>query len=234
MSHSILPSHRRQRAVAAARHPFPTPAVAALLLAALLILLSALPAPALELAGKVTRIQGEATVQRGQAPVPLAVDDAVFVGDALSTGVEARLELEMNDGTLLTLSDNTHFSITEMDYAPGTDGGHALLNLASGAFRAVTGRLTDTVNPDFTVNTPLASIGIRGTDFWGGFLSADALDVFLIDGHNVVVRNERGTTVLAKAGEGTTVGAMDEAPGPVKVWPQDKVDRAVATVMFND
>jgi len=191
-------------------------------------------APEPVLAGKVTRLQGKAFVQRGQVPEPLALDDAVFLGDALSTGPEARLELELADGTVITLSDGTFFSITEFDYNPGTDGGRALLNLAGGAFRAVTGRLTQTVAPDFTVQTPLASIGIRGTDFWGGFLSAEALDVLFISGeHNVRIANERGTTLLRQPGEGTTV-SPDQAPSGVKVWPQEKVDRALGTISFNE
>ncbi|WP_461210354.1 FecR family protein [Desulfocurvus sp. DL9XJH121] len=191
-------------------------------------------APEPILAGKVTRLQGQAFALRGRDRLPLFEDDSVFVGDALSTGIETRLELELKDGTMLTLSDDTGFRIDALEHTPGAFGGRALLDLAKGAFRAVTGRITQTENPDFTVRTPLAEIGIRGTDFWGGFLAPDALDVFLLSGGDVAVRNARGVTVLAEPGQGTTVSSADEAPGQVKVWPQDKVDRAMATVAFND
>ena len=53
--------------------------------------------------------------------------------------------------------------------------------------------------------------------------------MFLIDGE-VTVTNAAGEQILDTPGEGTNISTPDAAPGPVTIWPQDKVDRALATV----
>lgn len=183
-------------------------------------------------AGKVARIQGAAYVLRSGAPTHLAVGDSVFSGDALETKAESRLELAMIDGTILTLGSDTHMDLTAYVWMPEAETGLGALRLGKGAFRAVTGALTRVVTPAFTVDTPLAAIGIRGTDFWGGFLKENALDVLFVAGNKrIAITNAMGTTVLEAPGEGLTVQS-GLAPGPVKIWPEAKRKRAFDTVGF--
>lgn len=204
---------------------------------AAVLLLFLLPFPALAgqpEAGKVTRIQGPATATRGAAVTDLTRGAPVYSGDALATGPDGRLELTMADGTTLTLGGGTEFSLEGYLWNEEAGTGAALLKLSKGAFRSVTGALTAVENPMYQVQTALATIGIRGTDFWGGYLSADALDVLLVSGeHKVVVTNARGTTVLDKPGQGVTVPG-GAAPLPPKVWPQAKVQKAFGTVTFKE
>lgn len=202
-------------------------------IALLCAVLATHPALAQDFAGQVTRIQGLAVAssEGGQRTLTLAAP--VFAGESIRTAPKARLELTLTDGGVLTLSEATEFRIDEFVYSPGSDGGRALFHLAVGAFRSVTGRLTQVVAPDFTVQTPLAAIGIRGTDFWGGFFQADTLDVFLVSGKNVRIENAAGLTTLTEAGQGTTVPVPGQPPSPPKFWPQAKVQRALATVTFD-
>jgi len=81
------------------------------------------------------------------------------------------------------------------------------------------------------VTTPVATVGIRGTEFWGGPIDDQILGVFLIDGA-VTVTNALGEQVLDTPGQGTNISTPDAAPGAVTIWPADKVARAVATVTF--
>jgi hypothetical protein len=81
------------------------------------------------------------------------------------------------------------------------------------------------------VTTPFATVGIRGTEFWGGPIDDQALGVFLIDGI-VSVSNAAGQQILNRPGQGTNIATPGMAPGPVTFWPQDKVNRAIATVTF--
>lgn len=73
-------------------------------------------------------------------------------------------------------------------------------------------------------------IGIRGTDFWGGLsLTPDALEVVMLEGKGVYVRNASGRTELQEAGSGTTVTAGNAPTAPAS-WPAEKVQRAVQTI----
>ena len=192
-------------------------------------------AMAMEPAGLVTRVQGEAVaVAPGSgASRALAPDSALYSGDRLETGPGARLEARFVDGTVLTLSEETTLTVDTYVYDKGLDVGGALLDLTKGAFRAVTGDIAKSPDPWFQVKTPLAAIGIRGTDFWGGWLGADGFGVLMISGDKkVVVSNPAGSVELGP-GQGTTVDAPGAAPTPVKTWPAGKVARAVATVTFD-
>lgn len=55
--------------------------------------------------------------------------------------------------------------------------------------------------------------------------------MFLIEGA-VSVSNAGGEQILSGPGQGTNIATPGAAPGPVTFWPQDKIDRAVATVTF--
>jgi hypothetical protein len=46
------------------------------------------------------------------------------------------------------------------------------------------------------------------------------------------VSNAGGTATLDRPGEGVNIDAPDATPGAVILWPQDKVERAAATVAF--
>ncbi len=100
-----------------------------------------------------------------------------------------------------------------------------------GAFRFLSGRVAKLASSDVSVTTPVATVGIRGTEFWGGPIDDQALGVFLIQGA-VSVSNAAGTQILSQPGQGTNVATPGAAPGPVTFWPADKVNRAIATVTF--
>ena len=206
---------------------------------AALLLILILPFQAwAQAAGEVARVQGAATATRAgagaDAALPLAVGDAVYSGDELETGADARLELAMADGTVLTLGGGTRLALDGYVWMEEAGTGLGLLRLGKGAFRAVTGALTQVARPRFEVATPLAAIGIRGTDFWGGFLDADALDVLFVAGNKrIEITNALGTTYLEAPGQGLTV-QPGAAPGPMKVWGDAKRKRAFDTVTFAD
>jgi hypothetical protein len=203
-------------------------------LAALLAVLSlaaaclANPALAAEEAGKLTRVQGQIHTRGKNAPRILHAGDAVYVGDTVVTGPDARAELTMADGGVIILSDETEFTVSRFDQSKGS----ARFELARGAFRSVTGAIARREPPDYEVRTPLAIIGVRGTDFWGGFFSATNFGVLMIAGKGVYVANPAGKREIVKPGQGITVRSLGESPTSPVVWPDEKVQRALRTIEF--
>jgi hypothetical protein len=100
-----------------------------------------------------------------------------------------------------------------------------------GAFRFLSGQVSKLVSSDVSIATPVAIIGIRGTEFWGGPIDNQVLGVFLIEGA-VSVSNAGGEQILSQRGQGTHIAAPGAAPRRITFWPPDKVARAVATVAF--
>jgi len=194
----------------------------------LLIFFAALsPASAETVAGTVSKIFGTATAVGPSGSRSLALNDSVFVEDSLDTKTKTRLELAMSDGATLTLGAEA--TITIRDYTFEDNRGNASLNLARGAFRMVSGALKGGEDQGFELRTPVATIGIRGTDFWGGRLDGN-YNFALLGGKGIYVENAAGRVEISEIGYGTTVTAADQPPSPPKKWSQAKVKRALDTV----
>jgi hypothetical protein len=198
---------------------------------AAVVALAAGPSLAADVAiGSVTRIQGDAHWRAGNRDAPLFAGAPVFTNQRVVTGAAARLELTFDDGTRLTLGENAQMTLDTFVYDPG-EGAGRLKAAVKGAFRFVSGEVSRQPEAQVAVATPLATIGIRGTTFWGGPIDDQALGVFLSEGM-ITVTNAAGTQTLDQPGQGTNIASPGEAPGNVTIWPQDKVDRALATVAF--
>lgn len=199
------------------------------LLPLVLILFCALPASAAERLGEVVRVQGAAEAARGGAVVALAEGTAVERGDVLRTGDGARLRVTLRDGSLLTLGERAEMVLNDAVVPAEVSRNGPFLELVSGAFRLVAARVAE--DEPRVVRTPVATIGIRGTDFWGGSLDYP-LDVLVLEGA-VAVTTAGGTVLLDEPGEGTHVPGPDAPPGPAGRWAEPMVARAVATVTFD-
>ncbi|MEO5337178.1 MAG: FecR family protein [Magnetospirillum sp. WYHS-4] len=221
----------------------------------LLLLVAALPTWAGE-AGTVTRLRGGAEAVTAGVSRSLEVGMAIREGDLLRTAPDGRLEVGFVDGTLLTLGGAAALTVDAMVYDSAAGTGKALLGAAEGAFLIATGAIAKLENRPFAVRTPFASIGIRGTRFWGGPLAGigppaaggevnpmtyeplpafrrveeKGFAVLLIEGL-VSVINDVGTADL-QPGQGTTIAAPDAPPSAPSLWPEDRVRRAFATVEF--
>ena len=81
------------------------------------------------------------------------------------------------------------------------------------------------------VTTPVADIGVRGTEFWGGPMDGQ-YGVLLLEGV-VTVSNQAGSVTLSAQGQGTDIPSPLDPPGAVKPWGADKIARAVASVALH-
>lgn len=196
----------------------------------LILLLSCLPLVATAApcrVGEVTRLEGRVLLERQGRSFPPFTGLRLCRGDRFTTAPGAIAELRLRDGSRITVGKDSVFTIA--DYRLYRDRPNsALFDLTRGAFRAITAAIT-TRPHRFEVRTPVATIGVRGTDFWGGYgLTPEGLDVIMLEGKGVYVRTAAGTVELDQAGLGTTVSAEGAStPAP---WAPEKLARAVATI----
>ncbi|KIL99290.1 hypothetical protein CCC_03508 [Paramagnetospirillum magnetotacticum MS-1] len=202
------------------------------LIAALLSLAILVPQVRAEDAGKVVRLQGRAEASDGRASRSLAVGDPVRVAESLRTGPGSRLLVHFDDGMELTLSDGAEIVVAAFQWDRAKETGKAELALAQGAFLLRSGAVGKLADHPLTVKTPLASVGVRGTQFWGGPLDAP-LSVLLIEGA-IVVSSPSGSVELGTPGEGTSVSDAGSAPMPPSYWGAERIGRAFSTVSFKE
>jgi hypothetical protein len=180
--------------------------------------------------GIISRIQGDASASRGGVTRTLSPSAAVFQNDSVSTGANARLEITFVDNTRMTFGERVKASLDRYVVDPAR-GRKTIRFRVAGAFQFVSGQLSKPSVSDVRVVTPVATVGVRGTDFWAGPIDNQALGVLLVEGA-VSVSNRAGSQVLDQRGQGTNIATARSAPGPVTFWPQDKVNRALAAVAF--
>lgn len=143
------------------------PLLFAAVFAALLMMVSTV-AQAAEKAGTIGNMSGTLVVQRTDGTVRVIAPKAeVFAGDMLITAKDSYAQVDMNDGTKMTLRPNSNLRIDAFQFrqeAPQAD--NVVLRLLKGGFRTVTGLIGKRGNPDaYKLRVATATIGIRGTDF---------------------------------------------------------------------
>lgn len=116
--------------------------------------------------GTVVFSLGDARLTRAGAVQALAKGTALQVGDALQTGGNGHVQLRMDDEGFISIKPNSRFIIDDYVYDPGhPEQNKVHFTLLSGQARSVTGKAGEVHKQGFRLNTPIAAIGIRGTDF---------------------------------------------------------------------
>ena len=201
-----------------------------------LLLASVLCFPALGNEGLVLFVSGEVTAQRGDRVVDLRRGVRVREGDTIRTGASGRTHIRMRDRTLFSLRPETEFVIEQYQYEgrevaagipvaraaaqPGVSGGQGVFSLLRGGFRAITGVIGKVSPETFSVRTPVATIGIRGTTFTAVCL-ADCSSglVFGVSQGAISAANAAGTLLLSDNEYGYVASEVDapqllDAPPP--------------------
>jgi len=102
-------------------------------------------------------VQASLGAQSGSAKV----GDSVYLGDVVATGSDGRVGITFTDGTAFDLSPNARMVMNEFIYDPNSKSNSSLLSLTKGTFTFVAGKIAK--SGDMKVNTPVATMGIRGT-----------------------------------------------------------------------
>jgi len=123
----------------------------------------ALPARA-EPAGKVLTADGDVLVLRGSQILRLSRGAAVESGDQIHTGTDGKVLIVFTDSGLVWIRANSDFVVDEYSYAQGGREA-AFFSLLKGGARSVTGLIGRRTRSNFRLRVPVATIGIRGTDF---------------------------------------------------------------------
>ncbi|CCE05640.1 conserved hypothetical protein [Bradyrhizobium sp. STM 3843] len=111
--------------------------------------------------GHVTKLQGTATAIRNGVSIILHQGDNVEKGDIVQSGSDSTLGITFIDGTVFGLASNARMVLNEMVYDPNGSNNSSLISLVAGTISFVAGATAK--HGDMKVDTPVATMGIRGT-----------------------------------------------------------------------
>lgn len=229
--HPARRARRAHRAASAARARAGAALTLSTLLAAVLAG-SALPARAEgPVVGHVSLLIGEAKVLRRSGVVEaLHRGASILVGDRVETGGNGHVHVRFVDNGAVSVRPDSSLEVQAYRYdAQNPQGSEVRLVLDQGTSRSISGRATEVDKTRFRLNTPLAAIGVRGTDFI----------VQASDG-GVRATVAEGAIVVGALGAGCSAAALGPCQGEqakllsaemgrlmVEVQREDKVARVV-------
>lgn len=101
----------------------------------------------------------------GQTPRTLGAGLPLWEGDRLSTASGGSAVFRLSDGTRMSLRPQSELVLDTVRFQQQAQDNSLTLGLLRGGFRAITGLISKGSDRAARVNTPTATLGIRGTDF---------------------------------------------------------------------
>ena len=91
----------------------------------------------------------------------------VFLGDIVETEGGSSIGITFVDNSTFALGESGRMIIDELVYDPVDGTGESAFNVLKGVFSFVSGDIAETGDDAMMVNTPVLSIGVRGTTVAG-------------------------------------------------------------------
>ncbi|GAB0055871.1 hypothetical protein SIID45300_00169 [Candidatus Magnetaquicoccaceae bacterium FCR-1] len=114
--------------------------------------------------GTVTQFKGLAYASFESVKRTLAEGATLFPGDQVVTGKETRLIMKMRDDAVIALGPESEFLVQEYRFEPEEAAGNGVVNMTKGMVRFTSGKLAKMKDQPFKVVTPVATLGVRGTE----------------------------------------------------------------------
>ena len=114
--------------------------------------------------GMVVASRGEVIAMSNGGSRELKQGDFVYISDEIMTTNRSFVVLQFEDGAKVTVRPDSTMIIEQYVYN-GNAGDEAELNLVSGGLRVITGAMAKSNPENYKVRTPVALMGVRGTEF---------------------------------------------------------------------
>ena len=167
--------------------------------------------------GGVRESSGVNSILRGKEAISADPDTKIELYDQAQTA-KGRLLIEFLDKAELQLKEHSLVLIDEIYYDPNPSLSKMSLTMAMGTARFASGRLGLVNNANIKIDTPTATIAVRGTDFTTTIDELGRSLVILLPDANgdpsgvIEVFNEGGSVTLDQAYAATMVSSLDSAP----------------------
>jgi len=114
--------------------------------------------------GQVIQARGKTfSISQTDKKRNLEVGSEVFVGDRMFTGVKGFIRLSMIDEAKIDLRCNSEMLIE--DYQLMRGGNRSVIYLIKGSMNKITGSIGKLADDLYELHTPVATVGVRGTEY---------------------------------------------------------------------
>lgn len=164
--------------------------------------------------GEISSLTGQVTVQHSDGTSEELVEgSSVFKGDILKTGSDGSFSIFFADETKLSMGENGRVVLDDLVYNDAGSSSSFGVSLLQGVFSVVSGLIAKEDVEAVSINTPVGTIGIRGTSWSGKIAAIGEESMFTLFTGAIVVANEGGTQLLNIANQSVVVTSFSSAPG---------------------
>ncbi|MBI3188285.1 MAG: FecR domain-containing protein [Gammaproteobacteria bacterium] len=187
----------------------------------------------LEVVGNVTQKRGTTFAIDGHKKRrDLNKNSSVYVGDRLFTGADGFMNIKMIDDARIDLRCNSEMLIEH--YKMVQDGNTSVIRLFKGSLHKVTGKIGKNITDRYELRTPVATVGVRGTEYSLRVLQSHGCDGSIdVNTDGMFVKVEKGEIDLSNgAGDtslqpGTAMLVASNKTGPIAVKVKEGVFEAL-------
>ncbi len=142
---------------------------------------------------------------------------AFYALETIVVAAASKAQLKFSDGGLVNLIPSTEFRIDSYSFKDSSGADHSLTSLAKGGFRSISGSIAQENPSSVSVQTPVATIGLRGT----------VLEVNIVGGKlfcgctqgRVQVSNSKGSVVIGEGGDKYATVPQNAQPASQQTQP---------------
>ncbi len=125
--------------------------------------------------GQVIKKRGKTfAISNKKVKRELEISSEIFVGDRIFTGVKGFIRLNMIDEAKIDLRCNSEMLIEYYQLLRG--GNRSVIYLIKGSIKKITGSIGKMADDIYELHTPLATVGVRGTEYAIRVLQAHGCD----------------------------------------------------------
>lgn len=155
--------------------------------------------------GSVREVSGDATVTRTDgSSEKITLDTEIFQGDIVETSTGGAINIVFSDESSFAISSNARMTIDEYVYDPAAQSGETNVSILRGIFVFTSGLIGRDDPDDVQIDTPVGSIGIRGTTIAGTINPDGESQITVVEGA-IVIRNASGEVTLDQQYETVTL-----------------------------
>ena len=115
--------------------------------------------------GEVTLVIGEVSAMRPDgSSLPMKRGELIYAGDVLETADGGHVHVRFVDGALVSVRPSSRLVIEQYEESAGSRVA-IKFKVEKGVVRSITGKWGQANPEKFRLNTPVAAIGVKGTDF---------------------------------------------------------------------
>jgi Ca2+-binding RTX toxin-like protein len=150
--------------------------------------------------GSVISMTGSAWAISGNTQRPLTEGAPVYEGEEIVTESDSNVEIRLADNTILGQGEDSAISLD--DYVYSEDANSLDFSMIKGVLRVVSGEIVKANPEGFNLSTPMATIGIRGTEV---MIQIDqGREIIGVDkigeGHQVIISNAFNQVIIDSPG----------------------------------